>query len=817
MRVPLSWLRDFAPIEADPAELALTLDDLGLVVDGVERVGEGLDGVVVARVLEIAPIPSADHIRLVTVDAGGGDAVDVVCGATNFSVGELVPLATVGTALPEGPTITRRRMKGVESNGMLCSGKELGLSQDGAGILVLGSGLGSGPAAEPGTPLADALGIEPDVVFDLEIEGNRPDALSIAGVARDVAARLRLPFSIPDPHPVEGQVPVGNLATAVVEAPDLCPRLLVRVLVDVKIGTSPQWVARRLVLAGMRPINSLVDASNYVMLELGQPTHPYDLDRLGGHGLLVRRARPGETVVTLDGEERRLGQAVRGQGAAAGPGGRGATDDLLICDAEGTPVGVAGIMGGASSEISSTSSRVLLEVAHFNPMAVAGTAARQGLRTEASVRFERGTDPEVLERAAARVCELAAAGGAAVAAAGALDVRHAPVVPAVVHLRTGRVNAMLGTDLDDDAVAGYLAPLGFDATKERPGIHRVTVPTFRPDSTREIDLIEEVARLHGYSRIPLRVPASPNVGRLTPYQHDRRQVRGIVAGTGASEAWTASLLAPGDHAAVGLEGPSVEVENPQAIEESVLRRTLLPGMLRALAFNMSHRYPDLRLFEIGHVFEWPLRGDPLPDETEHLGVALAWPDDDARSVVEVWRALCEALRVESVSMEAAPRPGLHPTRSARLVVRDTGAELGGLGEVDPDVLSAFGLGARNGRVGWIEVDLGLLLGAPRRPLQARPVSRFPSSDVDLAFVVDDSTPAGAVQETLARAGGDLLVELALFDVYRGEGMPPGRRSLAFRLRFCALDHTLTDDEVGEARRRCIEAVVSAHPAALRGG
>jgi phenylalanyl-tRNA synthetase beta chain len=240
-------------------------------------------------------------------------------------------------------------------------------------------------------------------------------------------------------------------------------------------------------------------------------------------------------------------------------------------------------------------------------------------------------------------------------------------------------------------------------------------------------------------------------------------------------------------------------------------------MLRALALNSSHRYPDLRLFEVGHVFGWPRPGEPLPDEAEHLGVALAWPADDARSAVEVWRALHDALRLESVSIQAAPLPGLHPTRSASLVVGKTGAELGGLGEVDPDVLSAFGLGARSGRVGWIEVDLGLLVSAPRRSDQARPVSRFPSSDVDLAFAVDESTPAGAVQETLAEAGGDLLVELALFDVYRGERMPPGRRSLAFRLRFCALDHTLTDEEVGEARRRCIEAVESTHPAELRGG
>jgi phenylalanyl-tRNA synthetase beta chain len=803
MRVPLSWIRDFAPVEGDPADVGATLDDLGLVVEDIEHVGEGLEGVVVARVLAIDPIPSADHIRLVTVDAGDGRSLEVVCGASNFSVGDLVPLATVGTVLPGGMAVSRRKMKGVESNGMLCSGSELGISEDAAGILVLGS---LAADAGPGTPLIDALGLEPDVVFNLEIEGNRPDALSIAGVARDLAARLRLPFSIPDPQPAEGEVPTERLARAAVEAPDLCPRLLVRVLVDARVGPSPPWIARRLVLAGMRPINSIVDATNYVMLELGQPTHPYDLDRLGGGGLLVRRARSGETIVTLDGEERRLGVPVRG----------GEADDCLICDADGSPVGIAGIMGGAASEISESTSRVLLEVANFKPMAIARTSARLGLRTEASVRFERGADPEALERAGARVCELVAGVGGT-PASGSLDVRGDVAPPPVIRLRTDRVNAILGTDLDDETVRQHLTPLGFEVSREGPRVHGVRVPTFRPDSTREIDLIEEVARLHGYARIPRTVPPPPGVGRLTPYQRDRRRVREVVAGTGASEAWTASFLAPGDHEAAGLDGPSVEVENPLAAEESVLRRSLLPGMLRALAFNMSHRYPDLRLFEIGHVFGWPRPGEPLPDETEHLGVALAWPADDARSAVEVWRALAGALRLESVSMQAAVRPGLHPTRSARLVAGDTGAELGGLGEVDPDVLSTFGLGGRIGRVGWIEVDLGLALTAPRRPRQARPVSRFPSSDVDLAFVVDDATPAGSVEETLATTGGDLLVDLALFDVYRGVGVPRGRRSLAFRLRFCALDHTLTDEEVGEVRQRCIEAVESEHPAALRGG
>ncbi len=801
MRVPLSWLRDFTPVEDDPDDLVATFDDLGLVVEGVERVGEGLDRVVVARVLAIDAIPSADYITRVTVDAGDGRPLEVVCGATNFAVGDLVPLATVGTVLPGGMTVTRRKMKGVASNGMLCSGQELGLGEDASGILVLGSvGGGAGIGAAPGTSLTEALGLEPDVVFDLTIEGNRPDALSIAGVARDLAARLGLPFAIPQPRVVEGEVPVTGLANAAVEAPDLCPRLLVRALVDVKVGASPTSVARRLTLAGMRPINSVVDASNYVMLEMGQPTHPYDLDRLGGQGLLVRRARPGETVVTLDGEERRMGSQ------------KGA---LLICDAESVPVGIAGIMGGATSEISPGTSRVLLEVANFDAMAIARTSARLGLRTEASLRFERGADPEVLQLAAARVCELITAGGG-VTASGSIDVRGELAPPPVVRLRTERVNAVLGTDLDDATVRGYLAPLGFESSVGTPGVHRVKVPTFRPDSTREIDLIEEVARLHGYARIPRTVPPPPGVGRLTSYQRDRRLVREVLAGVGATEVWTASLLSPGDHEAVGLDGPSIEVENPLAAEESVLRRSLLPGMVQALAYNLSHRSPDLRLFEIGRVFGWPRPGEQLPDEREHVGVALAWPADDATSAVEVWRVLADALGLERVRIVASRRPGLHPSRSASLVVVRTGIELGVIGEVDRDVLDAFGLGGREGRVGWIELDLGLLLDAPRRPRQARPVSRYPSSDVDLAFVVDEATPAGEVEETLAAAGGDLLVGLSLFDVYRGEGVPSGRRSLAYRLRFGALDHTLTDEEVGEARRRCIEAVESAHPATLRG-
>ena len=400
MRTPLSWLRDYAPFDAEPSELAAALDDLGLVVEGVERVGEGLGQVVVARVDEIAAIEGADRIRLVTVEAGDGP-LDIVCGAMNFAVGDLVPLAPVGAVLPGGFEIGRRTMRGVTSNGMLCSGRELELSDDHDGLLVLTEVEG----ARPGLGVAELLGIEPDVVFDVTVEGNRPDAWSVVGVARDLAARLGLRFSPPTPVPPEAAGPaVGELATLVVEDPDLCPRFTARLVTGVVVGPSPRWLARRLALAGMRPINNVVDASNYVMLELGQPTHPYDLDLLGGAGLRVRRARRGERLVTLDGVTRTLGVAGRGLGDTG--------EDCLICDAEGTPVGIGGIMGGQSSEISETTTRVLLEAAYFAPMAVARTSKRLGLRTEASARFERGCDPAGIERAGGAL--LRAAGRAAV-------------------------------------------------------------------------------------------------------------------------------------------------------------------------------------------------------------------------------------------------------------------------------------------------------------------------------------------------------------------------------------------------------------------
>ncbi|HEX3568037.1 MAG TPA: phenylalanine--tRNA ligase subunit beta [Acidimicrobiales bacterium] len=851
MRVPLSWLRDFAPFDGEPADLAATLDDLGLVVEGIEHIGEGLDDIVVARVEEISAIEGADRIRRVVVDAGAGP-VEVVCGAWNFEVGNLVPLAPVGAVLPGGFTIGRRKMKGVVSNGMLCSGRELGLSEDHEGIMVLDSVEG----AAAGRSFVEALAIEKDVVFDVAVEANRPDAWSMAGVARDLAARLELPFTIPEPTPPSAEgLPVDTLTSVRLDDSELCPRFTARVITGVTVAASPAWLARRLTLAGMRPINNVVDASNYVMLELGQPTHPYDLDRLPGEGIVVRRARPGESVTTLDGVARELG--------TPGPGLGDDGQDCLICDADANPVGIGGVMGGESSEISESTTRVLLEAAYFVPIAIARTSKRLNLRTEASARFERGTDPWGIDRAADRFSELLSttSGPGTTVASGVIDVRGDVPEPLHLAVRVDRINALLGTAFDSSQVAERLAPLGIGSEAgPEPESLRVTVPTFRPDIRPEpfgqADIAEEVARTYGYSRLPRRQPAWPQPGGLTRRQRERRLVKDVMCGLGAHEAWTASIVTEKDIDFGGSDRPRITITNPLVSDERFLRASMLPGLLRALAYNAERRQGALRLFEVGTVFE-PAESEPEQGtepgrypvdpgegppaiETERLSVVFASEGDDARTAVAAWYALVDALRIDNVELRPSSEPrasAVHPTRHAvienltkSVVAHDRGSPrpasdpkstIGEVGEADPLIVSQYGLVGPDGRplrVGWLDVDLGPLLDPStvlRLSDEARPISRFPSADIDLAFVVPESVPAGTVLAALTRAGGELLESVKLFDVYRGDSVPEGTRSLAYHLRFCALDRTLTDDEVGVERARCIEAVESGFGASLR--
>ena len=843
MRVPLSWLRDFAPVAGDAASIAASLDDLGLVVEGIEHVGEGLGDIVVARIDEVGAIPGADRIRRVVVDDGTGP-VEVVCGATNFAVGDLVALAPVGAVLPGGFAIGKRKMKGVTSNGMLCSGRELRLSEDHDGILILNDTAG----AVPGALLTEVLGIEPDVVFDVAVEANRPDAWCMAGVARDLAARLGEDFVVPSTADLVDRVAPGSGATVApaagpavdtltsvrVDDLELCPRFTARVLTGVQVGDSPDWLARRLVAAGMRPINNVVDASNYVMLELGQPTHPYDLDKLAGGGLTVRRAGPGETVTTLDGVERTLGRP--------GPGLGDTGQDCVIGDAEGAPVGIGGIMGGASSEIDGGTTRVLLEAAYFVPMAIARTSKRLTLRTEASARFERGCDPAGIDRAAQRFCELLAlTGGPGLTLAdGVIDVVGDVPVPLEISVRPSRVNGLLGTGLSADAIADLLVPLGMSAvpTGGAEDPVAVVVPTFRPDirpaPVGEADLAEEVARTYGYARLPRRHPAWPQPGRLSTYQRERRRIKDVLCGLGASEAWTPAFVTEDDQVAAGFPPPYVEVTNPLVDAERFLRSSMAPGLVKALLYNAERRQGDLSLFEVGSVFrlaEVPTSDGPAADEEERLSVVFAGADDDAWSAVAAWHTIADALGVVGWEMEQGPHTGdgprvSHGYRSAALKGAPADGHgrrvaLGEVGELDPTFVETFGLVGTDGRprrVGWLDLDLAALLDpavTPRKPLESAAVSRFPSSDIDLAFVVPEEVPAGRVEATLAEAGGELLESVQLFDVYRGESLGDGVRSLAYRLRFCALDRTLTDEEIGGLRASCIRAVEGTHRAALR--
>jgi phenylalanyl-tRNA synthetase beta chain len=785
MKVTLSWLRTFAPFGDDVDELADHLADLGLAVEELTRLGEQWNGVVVAQILGLRPHPGADRIQLVDVDRGDGQILQIACGAFNMAVGDHVPLATLGTTMPNGLTIERRKMRGEWSNGMLCAADELGLGDDHAGIMILD------PATTPGTPLAEVLGVEPDIVFDLEVNANRPDAMSVAGVARDLAARLGLPFAIPRPELVDDGPPVSDRASVEIIAPELCGRFLVRIIDGVTVGESPDWMANRLLAAGMRPINSVVDISNYVMLELGQPNHTYDLALVPEGHLGTRWARDGETIVTLDGAERTL------------TGGDG-----VIVDRTDTAIGIAGVMGGASTEISGTTTSVLLEMAWWHPMTVARSSSRLGLRSEASARFERGADPEIAELAAARFCELLlqTSPGANVAA-GTIDVQGQLPDRTPVRVRTARVNAILGLDLDAGHITELLAPIGFACAPAGDDLD-ITIPSFRYDSTAEVDVIEEVARTYGYANIPTSVPKAL-AGRLTDRQLLRRDLAQILIGLGCDEAMPMPFLAPGDLDRAGAPADAVVVANPLDANESVLRTSLRPGLLKALAYNASHRQPDVRFYEVGRVFHRPPPGGDqvLPDEPEQLAVALG--GEDATEAVGVLRALAGALGLD-VSLRAAEVSGLHPTRTAEIVFR--GGVLGAVGEIDPAVAEAFEV---PGRVGWIELDLAPVFALGRAPRQARPVSTYPSSDLDLAFEVADRAPAGAVERTIGSAGGDLVVSVARFDVYRGPGVAEGHRSLAYRLRLQAPDHTLTDAEIGGVRNAVIAAVTAKQPATLR--
>ena len=791
MRIIHSMLNDLVAIgPADAATvdaIAEVITNVGLAVEEVYKVGGTVPGVITAEVLRTERHPDAAKVHRVFVDTGDGVERHVWCGAFNMKPGDIIPLATPGTVMPDGRAIEPKPILGISSDGMLCSARELGLGDDHSGILILPAGTALG------VPYGEALAMEEEVVYDLDVLRNRPDGYGHLGVARDVAAKLGLGVA-PAPTLPAAQAP-ARMATVELVDGDRCPRFTSVVISGVKVGPSPDWMARRLTACGMRPINNVVDVSNYVMLETNQPNHAYDFDTLGGGGFRVRLAREGETMITLDDVQRTL-----------------TADDLLICDATDRPIGIAGIMGSQNTEISDTTTAIALETAWFEPAAIMRSVVRMGLRTEASARFERGMDTHGIERSTARFVELLGLTCPnLVVHEGAVDARAPQLpVPPVVRVRSARVGALLGTPFSAQQISALIEPIGFVCTAAKSADGGadldVAVPTWRPDCTGEIDIVEEVARLHGYDLLGKTVPKSTVPGGLSGMQQRRRRLREVLLGLGLSEAMPHPFLTAGELEKAGLPADAVRLVNPLVVGDDLLRTSLRPGLLKAIAFNESHRRAGVALFEIGHVY--PPSTDVLPAEYEALGVVIGGAD--APAAVAVWRELAAAMGWGARLDQGTVPAGMHPARSATL---SSGKDaIGAVGEVHPDVAEAFDVSER---VAVLELNLSVLLANEPKPAAWKPTSRFPSSDLDLAFTLPESVAAEKLDKAIRQAAGNLLVDLSLFDVYRGAGLPESSRSLAYRLRLQSLERTLTDDDVAQLRQK-VEAATKKMGAVLRG-
>jgi phenylalanyl-tRNA synthetase beta chain len=760
MRVPLSWLRDYVALDMPLEELVARLDVSTAVVAAVERRGvPDVDGNLglfrVGKVLEAAKHPNADRLQLCRVDVGEPEPYQIVCGAWNFGSGATVAVGLPGATLPGGLKLERRRLRGEESAGMILSERELELGPDHSGIIVLDRG-------EPGTLLADLLPVS-DVVLDLEITGNRPDLLSVYGVAREVAALYRLDLS---PLPGEEPAPSGEERVDVtVEDLEGCPRYIGRLFRDVMLGDSPPWLRARLTAAGMRPISNVVDVTNYVMLALGNPLHAFDFDTLAGGRIVVRRARPGERMRTLDGVDRILD-----------PG------DLMIADAERS-VALAGIMGGEETEVTEQTSNVLLEAANFEPTGLWRTSERLRLRSEGSNRWEKGVDPYLAEPAAVLATELI------VELANARWVGHADVkgeLPQrpVVRFRPERAGAFMGLEVDPGEQVDILTRLGLDAEDGR-----YRVPTWRArDLTREVDLIEEVARFK-LEEVPFTLPLRrETTGRLTELQKVRRRVEDVLVGLGFSEACTPSLLGADAHP------DALRLPEPISVELAVLRTSLLPALVEAAGRNVEVGNESIALFEVARVY-LPRPGD-LPEERLQVAGVCEGGFRRGKGVVE---ALHRALKAR-VSFEQAEHALMHPGKTAR-------AETGVLGELHPTVLP--------GAWGAFELDLAALAAATEDPVQYRDVVTFPAVKQDLAFVVADDVPAGALVQA-AREAVPELREMRVFDVYPGEKLgQPGKKSLAFNVAFQSPERTLSDEDAARLREQVVTTLAARFGAELR--
>ncbi|HEX5980791.1 MAG TPA: phenylalanine--tRNA ligase subunit beta [Thermoleophilaceae bacterium] len=802
MRVPVGWLRSYCDPGLPVQEVADALTMAGLKMERIHHTGMGdVSAFLVGRVLESERHPNADRLTVCRVDVGRGEPQTIVCGAPNVAAGQTVAVALPGAVMPDGATLGEAKLRGVKSSGMILAEDEVGIGEDHEGIMVL-------PGELPvGGPLSEHLPIADDVI-EIEITPNRPDAMGVYGVARDLHAATSAPLA-EDPTTADAAPSRDDSAGDHISIdidPEVCLRFTARVFEDVRIGPSPLWLKQRLMAAGQRPIMNVVDITNYVMLTCSQPLHAFDLDKVRGGRIDVRRAREGETMVTLDDVERRFN-----------------AEAALVCDGEG-PSGIAGIMGGQISEVSEGTTRVLMEAATWVGPNIMRTSKALGLRTEASARFEKQLHPDLAmagQRLAARLMvELCGAR----MAPGTVDVYPRPAEPRVVPLRPARMEKLLGERIEDETARGILERLGFELVEQAdPALRRWRVPRWRDsDVQREADLIEEVARIHGLDKLPTTLPARRNaVGRLTRSQRLRRRLEDLLRDRGLNECVSYSFISPAAIARLRLDGvPLLRLDNPLSEDQSVMRPLLLPGLLDAARHNAAHGRPGVRLFESAHVYRpsEPLDAAPADApggrfpalERHHLGALLTeaapggWRSERRPADFFAARALLEAvLEVAGVDWvaEGGGRSFLHPGRAASIVARESERKLGWLGELHPLVARDWDV---PGPVAGFELDVEAVLEVTAgREDVYRDVTGFPAVLQDIAVVVPEGVPAAEVEEAVRAGGGDLLSGVEVFDLYRGEQAGEGNKSLALRLEFRAPDRTLTDEEVA-GRRETIE-------------
>lgn len=792
MRVSVEWLREFVHFPWTPAKLADRLTSVGLEVESVTPVSLGLEKVLVGKVATVKPHPEVSQWKVCTIFLGG-ETVSLVCGAPNARVGMTVATALPGTSLPSGIDVGEKVLRGVASKGMLCSEAELGLGPDGTGLLSLPE------TAKPGLSLEEILGGS-DVAFEIKVTPNRPDCLSMIGIAREVAALLGRKIRVPKIALTEKGENVGTLAGLGVKSSRDCPRYIGRVIAEVVMGSSPLWMVRRLKAVGMRPISNAVDITNYVLWETGQPLHAFDLEQLEGRKVIVRRALAGEKITTLDGVERTLDPEI-----------------LVIADAR-RPVALAGIMGGLTSEVTLKTKHILLESAWFSPGLIRSGAKRLGLRTEASYRFERGTDSEAVSYASQRAARMLVDLAGGTLAKGCLDRYPKPFKPLTIFLRQARVEAVLGESIPPSKVKQALTRMGIEV-KVGAGSYRVRIPSFRPDLTREIDLIEEVARGYGYHRFKGAFGTRGSyVGSILPEEGFEKRLRSLLVGFGFVEILTPSLARK-----VTLEGASVSedavaLKNPLSEEMAVLRPSLLSGMLEVIARNIGFGTRELRLFEIGKTFCVHAVG--VPGERSILGVALTGRVRPAQ-FGDLLREV-DLFDLKGVLDGVLSRMGLSnseviPSKAWSFLdlggtLKSTNLEVGCLGRVKRSVAERFNI--RN-EVFFAELEIEPLYksGSPRKT--AASLSRFPVVERDISVIVSEETSWASLERTVREAGGDLLEEVNLFDIFRHKQLGQNRKAFGIALRFRASDRTLSTEEVEEIQAGCLKRLSEDFGAKLR--